>query len=95
MSCASPMRLVMFGELQPSLMRSHILQTTRDTVVGAIGTVGSLELSEWNAVVGIFAGLATLTYMIVRIMLALREWRAGRKPKAELPKQDNFDGWKN
>lgn len=60
-------------------MRGHCLQTARDTFLGAIGTVGSLELSEWNAVVGICAGLATLVYMVIRIALACREWARGKR----------------
>lgn len=81
MTCATLARPVVCGRWHMNTMRSHILQTTRDTIIGSIGTIGSLELSEWNAIVGIAVGLVTGAYMTVRLIMAARELLSGWRGK--------------
>lgn len=44
----------------------------REAVVGLIGTFFSFSLGQWNHIVGIIAGLFTITYMSVMIYQRLK-----------------------
>lgn len=79
MNCASPMRPVVCGHWQTNTMRTHLLHGTRDTIIGTIGAVASWNLQEWNAAVGIAAGVVTIVYIVSRTVFLFVDRRSGVK----------------